>query len=560
MFTLFLAHIIITGVCFWLGYLFYQIILRKPKSPSIIFCLLTGLVVLTLITQVLVLFLPLNKHLQLAEGILLLTSVGVFQKNFRNAFRNFIIEINQLRGLFKVVLGILWLIILFINSGPTLMDDTESYHIQMIKWIQEYGTVPGLVNLHERYGFNSSWFSSAALFSNVPGSINLFTGLNGVLSMWFCFYLVTTAGRLQNENKHREALSVFIVLTISLLIWPLLRGNAATSNYDFITTVMVFILFTETFLSKSDQKFPQAAEWILWPAYLFTVRIINYPLLLLTLPAWWQLINTRSYRKFFLYTGISLLLVLPFLTRNVILSGYPFYPAPYFNWFAVDWKADAQLTQNLLEYIKYYNRVSTTFLDIEQTKALGAGWVPSWFHYLFWHDKLLVIMGILGLITGWILLVKKKSAGSFHLNYLLTALIVFILSWFIISPDPRFIYGCLLTGTFLLGFYSLKFFGNGLLKKMLPALLLALIAVSPVYVIKKIIQNPPLVNWLLPQPLPVPPVTQVNVNGIRMNIPEKVNNNWNARCYATPLPCLYEINPKLKPRGKSIQQGFRLEK
>src|SRR6185503_10426523 len=74
-------------------------------------------------------------------------------------------------------------LILVMNAGPTQMDDTDSYHIQMVKWIQEYGTVPGIANLHERFGFNSSWFSSIALFSFSSKTTGGFTIMNSIISL-----------------------------------------------------------------------------------------------------------------------------------------------------------------------------------------------------------------------------------------------------------------------------------------------------------------------------------------------------------------------------------------
>jgi hypothetical protein len=40
--------------------------------------------------------------------------------------------------------------------------DTGLYHIQSIKWIEEYGVTPGLANLHGRFGFNSNLFTIIA--------------------------------------------------------------------------------------------------------------------------------------------------------------------------------------------------------------------------------------------------------------------------------------------------------------------------------------------------------------------------------------------------------------
>ena len=74
--------------------------------------------------------------------------------------------------------------ILVMNAGPTIMDDTDSYHIQMIKWARDYGSVPGIANLHLRYGFNSSWFISVALLSPAIKGVNSY-----LVFKWHAFCL-----------------------------------------------------------------------------------------------------------------------------------------------------------------------------------------------------------------------------------------------------------------------------------------------------------------------------------------------------------------------------------
>ncbi|MDE7231701.1 MAG: hypothetical protein K2N37_01295, partial [Lachnospiraceae bacterium] len=43
--------------------------------------------------------------------------------------------------------------------------DTGLYHAQAIRWIEDYGVVPGLGNLHMRLAYNSAFMSLQALFS-----------------------------------------------------------------------------------------------------------------------------------------------------------------------------------------------------------------------------------------------------------------------------------------------------------------------------------------------------------------------------------------------------------
>src|SRR5204862_1114761 len=194
--------------------------------------------------------------------------------DFINLFKKFFFEFSTWSTLLLILFLLTWILILLINAGPTMMDDTETYHIQSIKWIKEYGSVPGLVNLHERFGFNSSWFSSVALFSFSSKTTGGFTVLNSVISVWLCYWFIGKINQFQKENNTKAVFAILSVFIVSLAIWPLVRGNAATTNYDFITTSIVLILSTEVFF---NEKISPQIELIIWPAYLFTVRLINFP-------------------------------------------------------------------------------------------------------------------------------------------------------------------------------------------------------------------------------------------------------------------------------------------
>jgi len=80
------------------------------------------------------------------------------------------------------------------------------------------------------------------------------------------------------------------------------------------------------------------------------------------------------------------------------------------------------------------------------------------------------------------------------------------------------------------------------------------------YVVSKPMKQKEYRNWISPAKLPQPPVQQVLIDGIIFRIPELINNNWNARCYGTQLPCIYQIDPRLRMRGENISNGFHLEK
>ena len=550
-----LAHIAITVCCLISGILFYGLFRQKNDSRPIIYYLISGLILLAAVSQVIVLFFPISLYTQLSMCAFILLLCILKWNSCKRLFNKLRHDFISWSILTRILFLTIWLVLLLINAGPVIMDDTESYHLQSIKWIQEYGSVPGLVNLHERFGFNTSWFSSVALFSFSNKTTGGLTVLNGVLSVWFCYWCCWKYNQLQKENNVAAAFAILIILITGLIIWPLVRGNAATTNYDFIATLIALILFIEVFLS---QDLSISIEWIVWPAFLFTVRIINFPLLLLSIITIIVFIKRKDLKPLVLPIACCLLLVIPFVVRNTIIAGYPFYPSTSFDLPNVDWKPDPQMTERLLGYIKYYNRVSTTYLEIEQTKALGSNWVPSWFKYLFLFDKILVVSGLTGLFLSLVTSFNEKNKTRV---LSLAIAISWLVCWFLISPDPRFVYGVFLFGVFLLVYSLIAMIKNDrLIKGLMNIVIIAMIAGSLYYFISKLWKQPEYRNWLVPAALPQPSVKEFLINGITIRIPEQINNNWNARCYGTPLPCLYTIDPRLKPRGKALRNGFRLEK
>jgi len=550
MLSLLFYQIIITLACLWSGILFYKFLPVKSNPRPIIYYLVSGLILLTCLTQVIVLFFPITIYTRFGIlGLLILLSI--------NKRKNTNFSIPAIKASASLILFfIVWAIILLINAGPTMMDDTESYHIQSIKWIQEYGSVPGIVNLHVRFGFNSSWFSSVALFSFSPKTTGGFTVLNSVISMWLCYWFIEKFNQFKEENNLKTAFAIFSIFIVALVIWPLIRGNAATANYDFITTFIVLIFFTEVFFSE---KTSPSIEWIIWPVYLLTVRLINFPLLLLSLFAFTLFIKQKQHRQLLLPLAYCFLLIVPFIIRSIIISGYPFYPATNFDFTNVDWKADSQVTEKFLEFIKYYNRVSTTYFDIEQTKALGSAWVSAWFQHLFPFDKILVLAGFAGILFAGIKSFIQKN--NYFKSIITGLMILWLISWFIIAPDPRFVYGILLFGIFLLAYHLISIIKDpGSIRFSLNVLIILMIAGLSYYLVSKPLKQKEYRNWISPLQLPQPPVKEFVIDGIIFRIPESINNNWNARCYGTQLPCLYQIDPRLKMRGKNISNGFHLEK
>lgn len=561
MLSLFLLHIFTTILSLFSGFLFYYFISKDQRTgigyKPVIFYLITGIIGLTILPQIIVLFAPINGYFQ-AIFLLLIITLSLLLRTSLIAFaRHLFNEIKKQSALAIVTFFTVWILVLLLNAGPTQMDDTESYHLQIIKWIKEYGTVPGLVHLHERFAFNSSWFSTIGLFDVPVNHLNFYSALNGSLSLWLAGYFIW----LLSSKGNGLFFTGLLLSLVALFSWPLIRGNATNTNYDYVTAIVIFILFIETVRNPAGiKKNILSAEWLIWPAYLFTVRITNFPILLLSAFAFISLLKQKEYNKLFTYTLISLALIIPFLVRNIMLSGYLFYPSLSFDWFSPDWKADPEKTKELLRFIKYFNRVSTGVWPLEKTESLGFfQWVKAWIQYMYTYDKIIFIPGIAGLLI--FPLVMKKIIYFFPapVRFFIGVAALQIIIWFFIAPDPRFIYGCLLIGVSILAISLMQILHLSTFSR-LPVISLFFVFITTTgFTVSKMINTKNFPDWLYPYSLPSPPVQTISIDNIQLYIPEKILNNWNSRCYDTKLPCLYEVDPRLQARGTTVRDGFRLK-
>jgi hypothetical protein len=555
MLYLILCYLGITCICLWAGIIFYSLTDQAEKVKKNIFhYLITGLIVVTSISQWIVLVFPLNATALLFILCILFIVTILQRKRISFILIHCVSWIRERNSWLFICFFCFSLMILILNAGPVLMDDTDSYHIQMVKWIQEYGSVPGIANLHLRFGLNSSWFVSIAQFSFPLKGLNIYATLNGLLSVWLCFYFLEIFYFSFGNNKEKSdkiKLACFIIFFLCLLNWTMIRGSATNANYDFISTCCIIVLFIDLYKNKNEVPI----EWLIWPAYLFTVRMMNFPLFILSLIYISRFIRTFSLKKLLIILFSGGFIIVPFLIRNIILSGYMFFPVYQLDFFSFDWKADKMRLIEISNYIKYFNRVNPMFQSMSVTQRLHfPEWIPRWYNYLFRFDKLIFTFSFLGYAF---LLFSVKKMKNRLLRVFFFVMIFHLICWFFIGPDPRFVYGPLLFGIFTaitcLPVMNISF--SDILKYAF--IITSFFAL--IYGVSRVFRDEDYRNFLTPRSLPVPAIRTITVGHVQMYIPEKILNNWNPRCYDIVLPCLYKQDPRLEARGEKIPDGFRLK-
>ncbi len=130
--------------------------------------------------------------------------------------------------------------------------------------------------------------------------------------------------------------------------------------------------------------------------YSFTLCAISFKLsgvFLLLFIFYHVLISWRTIKWIFaIVTGI--LILLPVLLKNYIITGYPLFPSPL-SINSPDWILPKQLTSGLYRYIILSNRFYNyqwSFADKFDTTSFY--WIPYWINGILWKHKIILALAI----------------------------------------------------------------------------------------------------------------------------------------------------------------------
>ncbi|RYZ25461.1 MAG: hypothetical protein EOO10_18225, partial [Chitinophagaceae bacterium] len=195
-----------------------------------------GLAALATVTNILSLFLAIG--LLVKTGIVVVGAL-LLLLNFRwirEVSKAWKMQFNSLHLSAKLLFAFAVVFVLYLTAQPTLSYDEGLYYIQFIKWAETYPVVPGLANLHHRFGFNSSWHMLTALFNT-----SSFTGveenrINGVIYLLMLFHFLSG---LREQNTFLRWLKGGMLVAISLPF--LIVYNLTSPNADII--ILFLFLF-----------------------------------------------------------------------------------------------------------------------------------------------------------------------------------------------------------------------------------------------------------------------------------------------------------------------------
>jgi len=550
-----LAWIYITFLSWMWGILFLQIIKRITKTdllvPHFSIICMTGLSAITIIAGTLSLVMALGS-LWVQFFFIAPCLVLFFKKNKPYFFATVKKEFSNLHIVSTILLVACLLLILVMSTWTIVHDDTLGYHAQTIQWIEKYKAVPGLVHLHVRLGYQGLWFVDCALFSFSFTGKEGITFSNSTILLWFFIFLINRI----NFNFFNQGNKIYGLLWIALFMvcmssYTQVRLTATSASPDFIATLLVLAIVYILFQRSSFDN------WLLL-AFLSlaatTIKLSVAPILLIVLAAFIIFIRTRKFKLLFTLIILSAIAFLPFITRNIITSGYIVFPSTAIDITNVDWKYNAELTANEKNYITAYAKRPgvVTKEEIDEVNRLSPiEWLPRWWQNRSIADKTIIVLFILSVLAA-LLSIKKLIQSDFRSILILLTLLAGIIFWFKNAPDPRFGLG------FILGFIAVAayvFFKEKeipIAKNVLIALLLVSTTSIVAYTGYRFINFFSKDQLLIPLGIDKTDYKTVDCEGIKINTPVDGKDFG-----MTPIPCTDLDCENFSPKGNKIADGFK---
>ncbi|MDI1255934.1 MAG: hypothetical protein PSV16_07515 [Flavobacterium sp.] len=386
----------------------------KIHTTNPVFKIMIGMMAQTVLLTICAFFVPIGLGLFAGNMLLTIFLALIFRKKITNEFLALSTSFRTFSIYAKAIFGIILLSALFKCAQSPFILDNESYYVQTIKWLNEYGFVKGLANLNVAFGQTSAWhvLQAGFNFSFLTERIN---DLNGFLIVICSFFFI------DEWNKKSASGNINwlgLIVTFNVLLFQFI--NAPSPDFPLIIiSQLLFYIFLKRGKTASDLKM-----MALLTLFLIFIKITIAPIAVLVL---YELYKQKKGFQFFMITGF--LFGFLWLLKNIILFGYPLFPLPFLR-IDADWTIPNALLQNLNNMIKNHE-----FMTIKGYKSFSI--VDKFLIWIrFGGINSIFNKGILMLFL--LVLFTKQMQTSMQFRILYFALLLHFIIVFLVSPQFRF--------------------------------------------------------------------------------------------------------------------------
>ena len=462
-------------------------------------------------------------------------------------------------------------------------NDSGIYHFNSIRWINEYAVVPGLGNVHGRLAFNQSFFTYVAslnlypLFNQGHNLANTFLFL--LLFAELLRHLFTLIDHLPNAADHRP--SIVAVFFIPFLIYRVLFSSLSSPTPDNASSVLQILLFIHyaNFLKvKAFDKYADSRLTLIvvLSATLITLKLSNlcYAAVIFATSILFRFRGSFVTQSYPLRTTIKLLLisfiiVIPWLGRGLITSGYPVYPSTVGR-IQTDWSVPVEQVKDMLAWFYSWARKP----NVPPNEVPGDWqWLAPWFDSVsrraFASVVYPVCLSALNMIVALAFFISRLRIGKRDGPVLLTTLLLLppvasIIFWFFVAPDIRYAHSLFYIAAIASSILLIEITAVMQRNKtaLIASALFLIVNAGLTYrlftnsggLINIFTKGGGLINISRVGYLPIPSAELIEKrteSGLKIYVTVRDD-----RCWDSPLPCTPYFNPELRLRGTDIQSGF----
>ncbi len=439
-----LSWIYIAFVCLTAGVGINKLLKKLIPTPQtwqlgITGYIVTGMVALTVYAEVFSVFYKVGAVCHILM-LLFVACVAIFaRKDILGVLSNLKDRLSDKK---VILFALIVIAAAFYTSRGKYHTDTGIYHAQAIRILEEYGLLKGLGNIQLHFAYNSSYLVLCALFTMsfiLPFALHTMTGFFMVL---FSSYAVVGLFDFKEHRRHGGDFARIAILIYALTNMTGLQSPA--TDYGTMFMVLYILCAWISYAEENVEKRSAPIDDIAFYGYLSVLSIFTVSmklsaalLVVLALLPFVMLVREKKWKELIMFLVIGFLSFVPYLVRNVIISGWLFYPVEAIDFFNVVWKIPAEYMKHDSDQIKVWGRC---LFDVERVDEGISSWLPIWWEAKEHYDVMLIysqfVGGLLLVINTVYRILKKKFNPAVCIFYV--TVLVNILMWFVTAPFIRY--------------------------------------------------------------------------------------------------------------------------
>lgn len=563
-----LSYIYIFLICLIAGVAIRKALSRFIPIPSeerigITGIVTTGLVTLTVYAECFSIFYKVGAVCHALMLIILTIGAYKYRKEVS-------VLLTGVRKRFRSKEGVVCLIIVLVSafyaSRGDFHRDTGIYHAQAIRIIEEYGIIKGLGNFQLHFAYNSSYLALCALFTLsfvLPFALHTMTGF--IMALFTC-YAACGLMKWTSRVSHTADMARLAIIIYGITVLEYLQSPATDYGAMYMVLYIMCAWITQAVEKKDDSEdIPVYGYLAVLSIFTVSMKLSAAALVVLAVLPFILLVKKKMAKETVSFILIGFLSFLPYLVRNVIISGWLLYPAEAIDLFNVVWKVPAEYMKFDADQIKVWGRELQDTMSVEEGITVGISeWLPIWWEKKRFYEKLLLAFQVAG--AGAVLLnliirkVRKKIRADVAMFYI--AVFINIGMWFFTAPFIRYglAFLMLLPICAAMDLAENIFKGKAFLRFAMVAIAVVCFGNWTARYLKvdkeRFVEHAKDGYYLTPIPFPDSETDEVNMNGVivynTVHEDEEVNSYYNC-----PSSCYSDMMNRSEPIGTTLKEGFK---